>query len=398
VAYYNGERQLVVASRKLGEHQWQKTKLPETVPWDSHNDVTMAVDENDQIHLAANMHGDPLNYYRTSKPLDVETFEQLNRMTGQDEQRCTYPKFLRNNRGQLLFMYRDGGSGDGRRLINLYDAETQQWRRWVDRALLDGQGEMNAYPHGPEKGPDGMFHLAWVWRNTPDADTNHDLSYMRSRDLKHWFTSSGEQLELPVTPSNRKVIVDPVPPKQGLLNSAFDLGFDGQNRPVLSYHKYDDSGDSQIYNARWEDDQWQIYQTSDFAFRWEFGGYGALPGPTTKARGVRTRPDGRLVQWYQTPSEQGTWLLDPKTLQPLGKVTVGYQVPAKLRQPRSSFPGMQVYWLDAKGTSSEPDVTYKLRWESLDANRDRKPEGKLPEPGKLQLYRFVKPSIGGIDK
>jgi hypothetical protein len=296
VAYYNGERKLVVAARKLGENQWRQTKLPETVPWDSHNYVTIAIDGNDQIHLAANMHLDPLNYYRTSQPLDIQTFEQLNRMTGEDEHQCTYPMFLRDNQGRLLFMYRDGASGDGRRLINLYDAETQQWRRWVDRSLLDGQGEMNAYPNGPEKGPDGMFHLAWVWRNTPDADTNHDLCYMRSRDLKHWFTASGEPLELPVTPSNKKVIVDPVPPKQGLLNSAFDLGFDGQNRPILSYHKYDESGDSQIYNARWENDRWQIYQTSDFAFRWEFGGYGALPGPTTKARGVRALPDGRLVQ------------------------------------------------------------------------------------------------------
>jgi hypothetical protein len=391
VAYYNAERQMVVASRELGEETWQKVTLPETFPWDSHNDITMTIDDKDMIHLSGNLHVDPLNYYRTTEPLDITTFKQLNRMVGTDEDRATYPRFLRDAEGRLLFMYRDGSSGNGRRLINIYDSERQQWRRWIEKPLLDGRGRMNAYPHGPQQGPGGVFHLAWVWRDTPDAATNHDLSYMKSRDLKHWFTADGERLQLPVTPANKKVIVDPVPAGAGLLNASFDLGFDHKGRPVLAYHKYDADGDSQIYNARLEEDQWKIYQTSDFDFRWEFGGPGALPGPIMRASGVRALEDGRLVQSYRTPHGNGTWRLDPETLKPTGEAAVGYRVPRKLRRPESDFPGMGVRWHGDSGEAPTPRVVYRLRHETLGRNRDRRRTGELPDAAPLKLYKFVKP-------
>ncbi len=43
-------------------------------------------------------------------------------------------------------------------------------------------------PQGPVRGPDGLFHVVWVWRDTPDRATNHHLSYARSRDLQRWET------------------------------------------------------------------------------------------------------------------------------------------------------------------------------------------------------------------
>lgn len=392
VAYYNADRQLVVAARRLNSKRWTKRTLPERNPWDSHNDVTMTVDREGLLHLAANMHGDPLNYYRTAKPYAIDTFKQINRMVGKNEQQCTYPNFLRGADGQLLFMYRDGGSGDGQRLINVYDPTKRTWRRWLDKPLLDGQGRMNAYPLSPRRGPNGQFHVAWMWRNTPDAATNHDLSYMRSPDLKHWYTARGERLRLPVTPSNEKVVVDPVPPGEGLLNSAFDLGFDHRGRPVLAYHKYDANGSSQIYNARWETDHWAIYQTSDFDFRWDFGGPGTLPGPSTGAGGIRVLDDGRLVQSYHTTQgDRGTWQLNPRTLKPTGEVTLGgYRVPAALQQPRSEFPGMQVRWHHDAGQAPQPEVVYMLRHETLGANRDFKRK-EVPKAAPLKLYKFIKP-------
>jgi len=57
---------------------------------------------------------------------------------------------------------------------------------------------MNAYCSRPALGPDGRFHMTWVWRDTPDCATNHDLSYARSADLVHWETGGGEPLKLPL--------------------------------------------------------------------------------------------------------------------------------------------------------------------------------------------------------
>ena len=51
-------------------------------------------------------------------------------------------------------------------------------------ALTDDEGLRNAYFDGPHEGPDGGFHLAWVWRESPDAATNHALSDARSSNLR----------------------------------------------------------------------------------------------------------------------------------------------------------------------------------------------------------------------
>ena len=141
----------------------------------------LALDRDGCLHRSGNMHVDPLVYYRTRAPFDVGMIERVDRMTGTRETRCTYPVFFKNAAGDLLFRYRDGSSGNGSDLYNIYDATTRTWRRLLDTPLLEGEGERNAYASTPVLGPDGRFHLAWVWRETPDAATNHSLSYARSR-------------------------------------------------------------------------------------------------------------------------------------------------------------------------------------------------------------------------
>ncbi len=44
VAYYDAQRRMTVAQRRLGETSWRFTKLESTLGWDSHNYVTMALD------------------------------------------------------------------------------------------------------------------------------------------------------------------------------------------------------------------------------------------------------------------------------------------------------------------------------------------------------------------
>ena len=47
-AYYDSDRRLTVASRKLDSTQWTYQVLPTSVKWDCHNYVTMAFDEAGQ--------------------------------------------------------------------------------------------------------------------------------------------------------------------------------------------------------------------------------------------------------------------------------------------------------------------------------------------------------------
>jgi hypothetical protein len=395
-AYYDAERRMTVAARALDSEKWEHRVLPSRAGWDSHNYITMAVDAGGHLHLSGNMHCVPLLYFRTAKPRDIGSFEAVPQMVGSHEKQCTYPRFMTGPKGDLVFHYRDGRSGSGREIYNTYDLGSKAWRRLLDVPLIDGGGEMNTYAVGPVRGPDGAYHLCWVWRDSPDCATNHDLSYARSEDLVRWETAAGRAVGLPLKIETEGLIVDPVPPGQGLINMGVALGFDARSRPVISYHKYDGNGNSQVYNARWEGDAWRITQASDWDYRWSFGGGGSV---ACEVRGgpVRALPDGSLEQPYgHVKFGSGTWKLDPGTLKPVGKARVPASRPPELARPESVFPGMQVNWASDLGESGDPDVVYMLRWETLGVNRDRARPGPLPAPGPLRLYA-IRRGVGAAD-
>ena len=50
-AYYDAQRQMTVASRRLGDDRWQRVKLDTAVEWDSHNSITMTLDPKKHLHL-----------------------------------------------------------------------------------------------------------------------------------------------------------------------------------------------------------------------------------------------------------------------------------------------------------------------------------------------------------
>ena len=209
VAYYNADRQMTVASRSLDSDKWSYQKLDDFAGWDSHNYVTFAFDSEGCIHLSGNMHGAPLRYYRTSKPEDITTFTRVDSMTGKDEKRVTYPWFPVGPNGEMLFSYRDGGSGNGNEIVNVYDVSTRTWRRYIPGVLFDGQGLMNAYYCGPTRDRKGTYHYAWLWRDTPDCTTTHDVSYARSATLRDFTKSDGTAIQLPLTIRNTEII-DPI--------------------------------------------------------------------------------------------------------------------------------------------------------------------------------------------
>jgi len=387
VAFYDAERQLVVGQRKLDESPFRFKKLPTSVGWDSHNSIVMAVDKRGYLHVSGNMHVTPLIYFRMTRPHDLESLIPIHKMVGENEDRVTYPHFIITPNGDLVFYYRDGASGRGRQLFNVYDAESQSWRRLLPVPLLDGGEEMSAYPSGPILGPDGMWHLCWMWRDTPDCSTNHDISYARSRDLVHWETVDGSPLNLPITPATPGVIVDPVPIKLGLINVGHHVGFDSQRRPIVTYHKYDQAGRSQIYNARWENDRWVIYQTSNWEYRWEFSGGGSI-GAEIAAGPVQIAKAGYLVQKFShSQYGSGTWVLDEKTLRPIDTCLHTVRLPAEIMRRESEFPGMEVRlaWDSGKPPAEE---SYLLKWETLPPNRDRPRPGPLPPPSTLRLYHL----------
>ena len=401
VAYYAEDRHMVVAFRTLDRESWHYFRPPSRQPgppnyrasetstilgWDSHNYISLAEDGDGHLHLSGNMHCNGLTYFRSQQPHDIDSLTQVSAMTGQDEEKCTYPQFLHDRKGDLIFHYRIGSSGSGDEIYNIYDLAIGSWRRLLDQPLTDGKGMMNAYMHEPVKGPDGHFHLSWVWRDTPDCATNHDLSYAHSPDLVNWFTAAGEAISLPISIETPGVVVDPVPVQGGIINGTGKVGFDSRGRPILTYHKFDAAGLTQAYNARLEAGEWVIYRSSDWDYRWYFDGGGSIINEIDLGA-VEPGDDGRLRLWYRhVKAGNGLWHLDEEKLRPQ-RVEAGYSpVPPALMEVESDFPGMEVNWREDDGCSPDPATRFALRWEALPPHRDRPRSGPLPPAGRLKLY------------
>ena len=397
IAYYNAERRMVVGQRNLNDKGFS---LHEMVPtyretsggtstvlgWDSHNSVILAVDKDGFIHLSGNMHVHPLTYFKSTEPFDITTLEQVRSMTGTNENRCTYPRFAKTREGELLFHYRDGSSGSGNEIYNIYSCETKQWSRLLDTPLTDGKGLMNAYQSEPTIMSDGWYHVYWVWRDDPDCSTNHDLSYMKSPDLKSWYNADGKPVTLPATIDDKSIIVDPIPVKGGIINLAAKLCLDEKNNPYFAYHKYDLNGNLQFYVASIVDKMWVSKKVTDWDYRWEFSGGGSI-NVEVRLNDFRKRGDGYFeLSYWHIKYGSGTLLLNDK-----------FEICGIVKKPGSftstiekegTFPGLEIRTAGDIGKPEEQGVRYALKWETLPANRDRARPEPWPGPSQLYLYKL----------
>ena len=398
VAYYNADHEMTVASRSLDSDKWTYVTLPSKVGWDSHNYITMAVDSEGYLHLSGNMHCVNLIYFRSTKPGDITTFKK-HAMTGQAEKRVTYPKFLTDHQGTLIFTYRDGGSGRGVRFYNKYNPKTQTWARLLDTPLLDGKGKCNAYPAGPTRGPDGLFHLVWVWRDTPDCATNHDLSYARSRDLIHWETAGGKKMKLPMTLADPSPIVVASPSRGGMINGGQKLTFDSARRPIIVYHKNDDAGHMQIYASRFEQGKWVQRQLTQWDKPVPFSGRGAMGFIGIRISGLTpASPNAFTMTYRHKDLGKGKIVIDEKTLLPTKRKVTGPKresLPASLNKSRIHWTpdnaklakAVSIRRANDLGQSNQKNVRYFLQWETQGANHDRKPK-HIPPDSTLELIEL----------
>jgi hypothetical protein len=384
IAYYDAEREMTVVQRNLNERTWTTTKLGTTTNWDAHKYISMAIDGDGYLHLSGNMHSEPLIYFRTAQPQNASTFVKINKLVGINETSVTYPTFFSGPENEFIFTYRDGISGNGNQIYDVYDLKTKTWKRLLDKPLIDGERKRSAYFDGPILGPDGYFHLAWVWRESIDCSTNHDLSYARSKDLVSWETSTGKPLTLPITLETCE-IVDPVPQHGGIINNNNKVGFDQQGRVTISYHKNDVNNYTQPWTARSENGVWKKYQITNWPWNWNFSGPGGIVfaislGPVTKGN------DGDLTQlFYHIKFGSGTWSIDPETLRATGTVQ-RQTIPPSLMKVEGTFPGLGVIIVEDSGQYNVNDTRFVIRWESLPNNRDQPRPPPYPPPSMLRVY------------
>jgi hypothetical protein len=240
IAYYNNERFVVLGKRKSGAEKWQlKTTPYKGNAADAHNTISIMADGEGYLHVAWDHHNNPLNYCKSASPGSLELTERLS-MTGSNEQKVSYPEFYSLAGGNMLFFYRDGGSGNGNLVINQYSIHTKKWTS-VQSNLVDGQARRNAYWQACTD-VKGTIHISWVWRESPDVASNHDLCYARSNDGgKTWEKSTGEKYNLPITEATAEYVCK-IPQKSELINQTSMVADEAGHPFIATYWK--EKGDS----------------------------------------------------------------------------------------------------------------------------------------------------------
>jgi hypothetical protein len=140
LGYYDAARRVCLARRELPGGEWEVISFTDYDfrSNDAHNVISLGVCANDgTLHFAFDHHGHPI-HYRASRPgalarprrtaWDTSLFGPVR---GELESgrpiAITYPRFIPTPDGGLQFCYRQGGSGNGDRMLVDYDPRTGSW-------------------------------------------------------------------------------------------------------------------------------------------------------------------------------------------------------------------------------------------------------------------------------
>lgn len=217
LTYWNNAFKVCVARRAIPNGKWQEVELPgytinQTHADDNHYNISMGICEKDgTIHLSYDHHNDPLRYRvsvvglanDSTIPWSAESFGPHTNNLGNGvlvsfDGNITYPRFVSMPNGNLLFEARSGTSGDGNSHLWEYNGASQQWT-YVGEYMHGRTGTTAGYTNkcgyinGLHYTPGGnRLHVSFIWRETPNPPSNHDLYYAYSDDNgRTWFNDAG---------------------------------------------------------------------------------------------------------------------------------------------------------------------------------------------------------------
>ena len=301
-SWYDASGVINIARRKINpDGPWETlaTTLKGAVA-DAHNIISLGLDGDGYLHVSWNQHGTRLRYARSKTPYEVD-FEVLDEMIDASaEKNVTYPEFRRFSNGDLLFAYRDGVSGSGNLVLNRYAIATRKWSRVQDN-LLSGEGSRNAYWQMYMDAAD-VIYLSWVWRETGDVATNHDLCYAVSRDGGvSWQRSNGTRYTLPITVDNAEVAW-PVPQKSEMINQT-SMTADAAGHPyIATYWRSQGESVPQYRLVYLDGSAWRCVQVGERISSFSLSGIGTKAIPMSRPQIVS---DGRRTMMIFRDIDRG---------------------------------------------------------------------------------------------
>ncbi|MFD2595420.1 BNR repeat-containing protein [Sphingobacterium griseoflavum] len=280
IAYYDADGFVVLGKRKLNSVHWDIAKTGyQGNAKDAHNVISMMLDGAGFLHVAWDHHNGRLRYARSTAAGGL-TLGAEEPMIGTEEKAVTYPEFFRMPNGNLLFFYRDGGSGAGNLVINSYDIGEGRWKR-VHTNLIDGEGKRNAYWQAYVDNK-GTIHISWVWRESPDVASNHDMAYACSKDGGlTWQKTGGARYVLPITAASAEYALR-IPEKSELINQT-GMSADEEGNPfIASYWRAADSEIPQYKIIYYTGDTWKVKSLDFRSAAFFLSGHGTKDIPISR--------------------------------------------------------------------------------------------------------------------
>jgi hypothetical protein len=300
IAFYDSTGHVSIYMRKRYTNRWQIGQAQYFGnPRDAHRSISIIVDGDGYLHCSFDQHDSRLRYARSIAPGSPELGPEIP-MLNSNENRVTYPEFERLPDGNLLFLYRDGASGNGNLILNHYDTKTKTWTRLHDK-LIDGEGKRNAYWQTVIDAQ-GTLHLSWTWRESPDVASNHDIAYARSRDGgRTWETSTGKPYTLPITAATAEYAAR-ISQNSGLINQTSMCADSAGNPYIATYWRPNASAVPQYMIVYKDTSGWHTKQASDRTTPFLLGGAGTKRIPMSRPQVLI---DGDQLILVYRDSEQG---------------------------------------------------------------------------------------------
>jgi hypothetical protein len=329
VAYHTQGRVLKIGKRTLPDGAWtvDTSGITLTTNGDGHNFWSMGVDGSGRLHIAGDMHGVEMNYWRaaTAGAYHVASWFAVPTTPGSTlEELVTYPFFIRLPNGDLLRLFRDGGSGNGNLVLERWrDASNGGDDAWhtLFTSLINGETIRSAYPHRMVfDAASGKLGIAWGWRETTGIATNHDWCFMYAllaEAFATWRKADGSTQTIPATQANAGYVAT-IAQDSGLDNSQ-GFTFDDAGRPIVVGY-YDiakvngtgGQGISQFVLRYWDGSAWQQRLVPGDVKNQELAAYSLVGAATTDVvplsvplllrRGART-----FVIFRSTSRGEGIW-------------------------------------------------------------------------------------------
>lgn len=302
-SFYVDEKTLRIVCRRLSDdHITQYDLAGEYNLKDAHNSISMGVDRQGYLHACFDHHATKLRYRRSLKPMSIDGWTDDLPMSGQHEDKVTYPTFILPRADfPLTLLYRDGVHNKGSARLKFYNEKSQSWQD-KQTPILSGADQKpwtsNAYWNHPAIGTDGSLHLSFVWRTGVLGDAllvnNINIGYAWSPDNgHHWYTLQGQPYQVPITPTTAETIW-PVPPGSNLINQC-SMALDQFNRPHIVFYANDTKGVPQYQHLRYDGKQWHHQILSNRTEPFTLAGGGTLQIPISRPEILLDAQDNALV-------------------------------------------------------------------------------------------------------